>query len=147
MTARNVIFLLAIGLLFTLIAGCGNKRPARVPVSGQVLFEGKPFTFGYVRFVPKGARQASGKLDSQGRFKLGSYTEDDGVVPGTHPIEIVISESASPTTLRWYAPKKYSNIQTSGLTQEINEARDNILIELKRDKGDSKVYPYVETVE
>lgn len=147
MRDQRAMFLLVIGVLYTTISGCSNRRPTRIPVSGQVLFDGKPFTFGYVRFVPKGARQASGKLDGQGRFTLGSYAEDDGVVPGTHPVEVVISESASPTKVRWHAPKKYSSIQTSGLIEEVREARDNVLIELKRDKSDNKTYPFVETIE
>ena len=36
------------------MAGCGDGRPTRVPVSGQVLIDGAPLTHGYVRFTPAG---------------------------------------------------------------------------------------------
>src|SRR5689334_12282719 len=56
-----------------LIAGCGDERPRRVAVSGTVLIDGKPLTYGDLKFVPEGARPSYGKLDSNGHFTLSCY--------------------------------------------------------------------------
>jgi hypothetical protein len=130
----------AVGVLFAFAAfsglsGCSDGRPERLHVSGQVLIDGKPLTFGYVRFVPAGARPAGGHLDEQGRFTLGCYAKDDGVIPGVHQVEVDAAESISSTQKRWHAPKKYSRYNTSGMTQEINEPTDSLVINLTWDGG------------
>jgi hypothetical protein len=112
------------------VMGCGNERPDRVPVSGQVLIDGQPLTHGYVRFAPVGSRQSSGQLDESGRFTLSCFEANDGAVPGTHRIAVRAEEPLGETSSRWYAPKKYANFGTSGLSQEITEPTDSILIEL-----------------
>ncbi len=43
-------------LSVVVLPGCGDGRPTRVPISGQVLIDGKPLTTGAVRLVPAGAR-------------------------------------------------------------------------------------------
>ena len=135
---RAILVLLSIGL--PLLAGCGEQRPTRVSVSGQVLIDGEPLTFGHIRFIPKGARPSEGKLDEDGRFTLTCYDDKDGAVLGVHKIEVSASEPLSPTQIRWHAPKKYANFMTSDLQQEITGATDDVVIRLTWDGGK----PYVE---
>jgi len=122
-------------LTVTLLAGCGDGRPERVPVSGQVLIDGKPLTYGYVKFVKRGSRPAGGYVDEQGRFKLSCYVRDDGAIPGTYQVEVNAGESLSGTQRKWHAPKKYARYDASGLTQEITEATDSVVINLTWDGG------------
>ncbi len=139
--ARAGLFLVCLSLLLLFACtGCGDGRPKRLQVSGQVLIDGEPLTFGYIRFVPQGARPSGGRLDEQGRFTLSCYGENDGIVPGVHQVEVDASESLSGKKVKWHAPKKYFRYSSSGLTQEIRESTDSMLIELTWDGGK----PFVE---
>ena len=124
------------------VVGCGDGRPERLVVSGQVLIDGQPLTYGYVRFVPKGARPSSSMLDENGRFTLTCYGDEDGVVPGVHRVEVNAGESLSGTKRFWHAPKKYAGFRTSPLTQEITESTDSLVINLTWDGGK----PFTESV-
>lgn len=127
------------GLAFCLTClslGCGDGRPQVVAVSGQVLIDGEPLTHGFVRFAPSGSRVALGRLDNKGQFRLTSYKSGDGAVTGIHRIAIKSHEPLPGDRIKWHAPKKYSSYSTSGLTQEITEATDSLVIELTW--GDSK---------
>ncbi len=117
------------------VVGCSDGRPERLEVSGQVLIDGQPLTYGFVRFVPKGARPSSGKLDEDGRFTLTCYGNEDGVVPGVHQVEVNAGEPISSTKTYWHAPKKYSRFRTARLTQEISESTDSLVINLTWDGG------------
>ena len=132
--------LIALLLCIPTVVGCGDGRPQRLSVSGRVLIDGEPLTHGFVRFVPKGARPSTGKLDSEGKFTLTCYGDNDGVVPGIHRVEVDGAESISETQNRWHAPKKYARYKTSGLTQEITESTDSLTIDLTWDGGK----PFVE---
>ncbi len=117
------------------VVGCSDGRPKRLEVSGQVLIDGQPLTFGYVRFVPKGARPSTSMLDKDGRFTLTCYGNEDGVVPGVHQVEVNGGESLSGTKKHWHAPPKYANFRNSPLTQEITESTDSLVIDLTWDGG------------
>jgi hypothetical protein len=138
---RSFPFLLLFVLVVTL-AGCGDGRPKRLAVSGQVLIDGKPLTYGHIRFVPKGARPSGGRLDDQGRFTLSCYGENDGIVPGVHRVEVNASEPLTAKTVKWHAPKKYFRYTFSGLEQEITDSTDSLVINLTWDGGK----PFVERI-
>lgn len=112
------------------VLGCGDGRPARVPVSGQVLIDGKPLARGYVSFVPQNARASSGRLDENGRFSLTCFEREDGVVLGVHRVEVDAKEPIGEDKIRWHAPKKYASAETSGLTEEIRNPTDSLVINL-----------------
>ncbi len=134
-------FVVGLSLLSTLVAtGCGDGRPDRLRVSGQVLIDGKPLTHGYIRFVPTGSRPSGGPIGEDGRFTLSCYERDDGIIPGVHRVEVDASEPLSSKKLKWHAPKKYFRYTTSGLEQEITEATDSLVINLTWDGGE----PFVE---
>ena len=122
----------ALGLTFvtTFVCGCGDGRPLRVPVSGQVRIDGRPLQHGYVRFVPSGARASKSKLSSDGRFSLHCFEPGDGAVLATHQIEVCGMERIHDWEFRLHAPKKYADLRTSGLTKEIKGPENAMLLEL-----------------
>lgn len=126
-------------------AGC-NSRPTCVPVSGKVLIDGEPLTCGAVIFVPTGGRQSSGIIEPDGQFKLTCFKADDGALIGTHRIQVIASETINNTTMKWHAPKKYAEQQTSGLTQEIKGPTDSVVIDLTW-KGNTPDKPFIERSE
>ena len=131
--------LLVVGLLF--IAGCDDGRPRRVPVSGQVLIDGKPVAAGVVKIVPNDARPAYGQLDEEGRFTLTTFDKDDGCVEGTHRV-MVLGRCEKNGRYHWLAPKKYWSPKNRELTTTIEGATDSLVIELKWDGGK----PYSERI-
>jgi hypothetical protein len=125
------------------VAGCGDGRPARVPVSGQVLIDGKPLTFGFVRFFPKATRGSGGAIDGDGRFTLTCFDPNDGATIGVHQVVVSACESLSPTKTKWHTPKKYASHATSGLEKEIKGPTNNLVINLSWDGGK----PFIEAEE
>lgn len=122
-------------------AGCGEAIPDRMPVTGQVLINDQPLTYGFVQVVPMGARPAMGKIGPDGKFTLSSFAENDGAVFGNHPVAVMANEPIDATSQRWHAPKKYADIATSGLKAQIVEGHPEITLKLYWDKGDK---PFVE---
>ncbi len=137
---KLVILLLQFPVLFAVLAGCGDGRPGRVPVSGQVLIDRQPLTYGHVRFVPEGARPSGGRLGADGRFTLTCYDGEDGAVPGRHRVEVSAGEPLEGGGIRWHAPKKYNRYATSGLDVDVDGPTDSLSIELTWDGGE----PFVE---
>ncbi len=122
--------MMGVMLLVCTASGCGDGRPRRVPVSGQVVIDGQPLTTGAVRFYPSDGRPATGEIDANGRFSLFTYEPGDGCPPGTHRVAVFSSEEVNSTTRHWYTPKKYASANTSDLTQTIDGPTDSVLIEL-----------------
>jgi hypothetical protein len=143
MIERHATILMPLLLLGGSLVGCNDGRPERVPVTGMVLIDGQPLKYGYVKFIPQGARASGGGLDENGRFVLGCFAEADGAVRGKHRVEVMAQKPLSDTKMQWFAPKKYSNQATSGLTYEVTEETHDATINLTWDGGK----PYVEVVE
>ncbi|MGY8769196.1 MAG: hypothetical protein ACKVH8_12325 [Pirellulales bacterium] len=114
--------------------GCGgDKRTERVTISGKVMIDGKPLGYGFIQVVPDSDRAAQGVIQSDGSFQLTTYDTNDGCVLGNHKVAIIGSESQSATGTKWHAPMIYSSSRTSGLTLNVTEAKDNVVIELTWD--------------
>jgi hypothetical protein len=124
------------------IYGCGDNLPKRVPVSGRVFLDGKPLEFGVVKFFPQNQRMASGGIGRDGSFTLTTFSENDGCFMGKHPVAVSTGEGISATKMKWYAPKKYADPNTSGLEIDIPGPRSDVLIKLTSEPG--KKYPFVE---
>lgn len=133
---------LAVGVA-SAMAGCGDGRPQRVPVSGKVLIDGAPLAYGFIRLTPENARPATGQIGPDGRFTLKTFEDGDGAVPGTHPVTIAAGEPLSETQMKWHAPKKYADPRTSELTVTIDGPTDSLVIELTWAGG----RPFVERTE
>lgn len=138
MELRSKIVLLA--LAGASLAGCDDGRPTRVPISGQVLIDGKPLTLGFIRFIAEKQRPASSEIGPDGRFTLGTYGKDDGVVLGTHKVTISACEVLGPRRQRWLAPKRYARPNSTDQEVKIDGPTDDLVIELTWDGGK----PFVE---
>jgi len=110
-------------------AGCGERLPETVPVSGRVTWQGKPLTSGRVVFHPQAIaeglprRPATGDLDAAGRFELTTFRNGDGAVPGSYRVCIFsyLSDQTGaeddvsiPETV-WRIPERYGDPSRSGL--------------------------------
>jgi hypothetical protein len=75
----------------TSVVGCGVRR---VPVSGTVTLDGKPFTGGHLVFTPDTAKGNTHRISCTGRIQDGHYDlETNGVTR---------SESGAGVPLGWY---------------------------------------------
>jgi len=107
-----------------------------------VLVDGQPLTLGHIRFVPEGARPSGGKIGPDGRFTLTCFDGSDGAVPGQHRLEVAASEQIDSFSARWHAPKKYANVETSGVEVEVTEPTDSLVVELTFGGGKPFVEEY-----
>jgi len=130
--SRPIALITGFLVLAACVAGCGDGRPQRVPVSGRVLIDSEPLGGGYVRFVPPNDRPSSGAIGPDGRFTLGCFEKDDGAVLGEHQVAVIANEALDEVTMKWLAPQKYADHTTSGIIVEIDGPTDDLEIELSR---------------
>jgi hypothetical protein len=105
--------------------GCGAEKPAVAPVSGKVLYHGKPLAFGTVFFHPDAGTQGRGTIQPDGTFTITTYKEDDGAQIAKHKVRITCFESQDPMagTMSFdegngdsLIPTKYNSLTTTDLT-------------------------------
>ena len=91
---RTPIFSIVISMALVL-AGCGPDRPQTVPVRGKVTFSGEaPPAPGMVYFAPvevaEGFPRRPGRawFERDGKFTVTSFSEGDGLVPGTYRVRV-----------------------------------------------------------
>jgi hypothetical protein len=137
---------LAIGCLAAIlvIAGC-QQGPTMVPVTGKVLYNGKPLKFGSVVFQPPSGQPAQGEIQSDGTFTLSTYRPQDGAVVGKHKVRITCYESQRPGAKempgeqmlgKMLIPEKYSLFDQSGFTADVRaEGNDPFIFELDGPSG------------
>jgi hypothetical protein len=125
MFALSAVYLVA-------CCGCGvssGQSAPLLPVKGTVTCKGKPVTKGMIRFEPDGyGRAATGQLQPDGSFVLGTFKEGDGVIAGAH--QVAISGVAKPLADD-RALKKYFSLKTSGLTAEVDKEHTEFTFDLK----------------
>jgi hypothetical protein len=126
-----------------LLTGCGDGKPTRVPISGKVLIDGQPLKLGSIAYVPKGARPSGSAIDKDGHFELTCYEHGDGAVLGAHRVMVTGAKHISETAIQWEAPKIYSDINTSGLVQNVDGPADDVVINLTWKGGK----PFVERIQ
>lgn len=132
----QILFVLFVSMS---LVGCGPSEPTAeilktVPASGILTYQGKPLANHDVTFFPTdGRRPASSRTDDHGKFTLGTNGPDDGAVTGTHKVAITgpgptfVGEPGKEDPSNIQLPKatipdKFSNPETSGLTQAIPES-------------------------
>jgi hypothetical protein len=76
-----------LALLALLLGGCGKGT---VHVEGIVTLDGKPVPGATVLFTPEGGngRAASALTDEDGNFRLSTYSEGDGALPGQYSVVV-----------------------------------------------------------
>lgn len=100
-----------------------------MPVKGKVTYKGRPLTSGIVHFEPEGyGRQATGKLQTDGSYTLGTMKEDDGVVAGAHLVTIGGFDKSLAGDR---ALKKFGSRRDSGLTAEVDADHTEFNFDLK----------------
>ena len=134
---RDVRLWLAVLALFV-PAGCGgsHERQTTYPVHGLVTLDGKPVSFGGVRFIPAGGRPLHAKIQSDGTYSL-STGDEDGAPPGKYRIAVQVREIVKPAAAmepprpgKSHIPEKYGDPATSGLVFEVVAGDNEHHIEL-----------------
>jgi hypothetical protein len=98
------------------------------PVTGQVLFEGRPAAGAVVQFHPldqsdKDAPVPVGQVGPDGRFRLTTYVHDDGAPHGRYAVTVfwAVPAKGGDDFDRILVPRRFLNPVTSGLTAEVPE--------------------------
>ena len=111
-----------------LLAGC-NQRPPTAPVTGVVLYKGKPLTHGSIMFQPDAGPPGRSVIGSDGTFTLWTFEENDGAIVGRHRVRVACydesnmgnSEEEETTTGGMLIPNWYAYIQSSGLEYQVEK--------------------------
>jgi hypothetical protein len=118
--------------------GCGSVAERQlaelIPVKGKVTYKGQPLTKGSVEFEPRDfGRSASGDLQPDGTFVLGTLKEGDGVVAGHHRVFVTGTGIPGKTAKKSkeLVPAKYTQPATSGLTADVDKEHTEFTFELK----------------
>ena len=110
-------------------AGCRSDRPATIPVSGRITFDGEaPPAAGTLYFTidapadgfPR--RPTLAKFDERGRFRVTTWDRGDGLVPGRYKVRVEcweIPPELGGTEGKSYVPAKYQCPTTTDLVVEI----------------------------
>lgn len=129
MVVHSVLFACCWCLLFGVVGCSKESGPQRIPVSGNVTYNGQPVKEGTITFgaVSKGTGGVAvirdGKFQVEKGLFVGSYTIMINAVK-ENLIDLPPLEAAKRRDSNLAVPKKYTDVKTSGLT-------------LKVEKGDS----------
>ena len=127
--------LAAVLVLIPFFAGCADRGPHRVPVTGRVTYHDQPVAGGWISFTrvgaaPKGvpSRPATGELDDEGCYTMRTFGKDDGVMPGEYAVAVVAIDYERAGAARgrgapqpYTIPQRYTRPETSGLSVTIPE--------------------------
>jgi hypothetical protein len=126
-------------ILFAVLAGCGQDSKLG-SVYGTVRLDEKPVTKGTVRFVPAAGRAATGKIQSDGTFTLGTYGESDGALLGTHKVAVIAYDAAEDSRPAYevrnvkstsLVPERYMSVGTSEFSFEVKPGKNQADFDLK----------------
>ena len=121
-----------------LLCGCG-RGPRTYPVTGKVVFDdGTPLTSGGVVFselvVAEGvATNARGAIDGDGRFRLTTFKDNDGALPGKHRLLVRADRDADDYLKRGIIPKpvideRFESYDTSGLECTVEQGQNEFTL-------------------
>jgi hypothetical protein len=114
-------------LAFGVLTGC-TRDDSLARVEGIVRLNGQPLTTGTVRFMPTAGRAATGQIQPDGSYRLGTYGDSDGALVGTHTVAIIAYQDGGNQRPAYEAPTKsnkpliperYLAPGTSGLSFEV----------------------------
>ena len=82
--------------------GCGSRGPELYPASGTVRFaNGDPVRSGTVEFVPTSpGTSPRGRIGREGRFRIGTFANDDGAPAGDYRVVVVQPLPPAPATAK-----------------------------------------------
>ena len=121
--------------------GCGSAKPEVAPVTGRVIYEGKPLKFGQVFFHPNAGTQGRGTIQPDGTFTISTYSDQDGAQIAVHKVRVTCYEAQDPQAEpRSFAegngesliPEKYTSLVTTDLNDiEVKEGKNTFEFVLK----------------
>jgi hypothetical protein len=113
------------------IWGCSD-HPEMARVEGVVLIDDVPLTTGMIRFTPEAGRSATGNIQSDGTFKLTTFSSSDGAVVGNHRVSVTAYQTPSNIDFevdkprsQSLVPQYYGSPDSSGLTFEVKSGVTN----------------------
>jgi hypothetical protein len=130
---------MAIAVSFASIVGCGrSNRP--VSASGIVTLDGRPLANASVMFSPThDGPSAAGATNADGEFQLAT-TNDAGALRGEYRVSVTKREvigmgnhgvaGQGGIRVKWLAPQKYSNFETSGLRATVGDGENKYTFDL-----------------
>jgi len=145
-------------LVVLVLAGCssGTGRAPTYPVSGTVKMKGQPLAGATVVFVPvEGASHeaAMGISDASGKFKLTTFSADDGAQEGNYRIKVLKFDNSKATKQEVISyeqeqkmqfgeerptppakntlPKKYESEATSGIIHTVPKGASTLDISIE----------------
>ena len=128
---RMVVLLLCLA-----VARLWEGGPETAPVTGTVTLDGQPLTSGVVTFFPKVAAAPPGFIQSDGTYRLGTFSSADGALIGKHKVSVTAGggtpgvrpdfDSDRPSAAKSAIPARYSNADGSGLEFEVKAGEDNV---------------------
>jgi hypothetical protein len=138
MPCRSMVLVLS--LLFAVLSGC-DSRPETFLVHGMVIYpDGKPLTEGTVEFETLHLKKpitATGEINEDGTFQIGTFEANDGAIAGTHRVAVIADfEIGTGVERPGLLPPpmldpKFSDFRTSTLEFEIKPSPNNILVEVE----------------
>jgi hypothetical protein len=136
--SRGLLIGLAAAIAFV-ATGCAGPNDA-YPVKGTVLLDGQPATElagGTVTFDSAELhKSASGEIQADGTYRLGSLKKDDGAIPGTYQVTVSPPETA-PSGERGKPPsgvKSAAFVEPKNLEVTVERKTNDIAIQLERRK-------------
>jgi hypothetical protein len=128
-------------LLALVISGCSAEERAPVhPVTGQVMFDGRPAAGALVVFHPKdsaaGFPAPRAHVDARGNFTLGTYAAQDGAPAGEYAVTVVleplVKKGDEYERGKNVLPPKYAKPRTTTLVARVAEGPNNVPIKVAR---------------
>ncbi len=133
----NIWISVAVLLLLAGLPGCGKGERELAPLTGKVLYNGTPLTFGAVMVEHDHGQPATAEIRPDGTFAMATHGEGEGAVVGKRRIRIACYEGQDPTkgvsdTLgESLIPEKYTSFETSGLIIDVEPSnKEPLVIEL-----------------
>ncbi|MBX3433226.1 MAG: hypothetical protein KF847_07885 [Pirellulales bacterium] len=113
-----------------LAAGCGQGGIPMVSVSGKVTYNGGEWpAAGSITFTPLETvadyprRSGSGGFGADGKFVVGSFKSNDGLVPGTYGVSVGCMKERDLTT-----PIEQLNYVPAGFKPNAGPVKDGVLV-------------------
>jgi len=143
--------LATLAAIVTATTGCGDRMH---PVAGRVVYkDGNPVSGGHIAFHSidhDPPITATGRIQRDGAFELGTHGEHDGCPPGRYAVVIAPvprEMNASDGIPRGpVAHQKYLSPETTDLIVEIDEARDDLQLAVERPESIPEEPPVSESV-
>ncbi len=123
---RNCVVLALLATTLVAVLGCSGeaKLEGLVQVTGIVNQKGSPLAGATVTFSPVGkgeGKAASGKTDSNGRFKVTTLKADDGAIPGDYQVTVEKKETVGKTYTQEEANDYYMKHQKQPPAPEVKQ--------------------------